>query len=73
MDARHLFPLVVGLLANLLVLGASGLLPLDDLSAAAIHHVYHILLPTMAFVIFVVYVASDIRRHGWPTFTWSLR
>jgi hypothetical protein len=41
----------------------------EDLSAAAIHHVYHIVLPTAGFAI---YVAIDVRRRGWPTFSWRL-
>jgi hypothetical protein len=56
-----------------LVLGAAGQLPLDELSGAAVHHVYHIVLPVAAFVIFVMYVAIDIRRRGWPTFSWRLQ
>jgi hypothetical protein len=72
MTAKHLLPLGVCILANVLVLGAAGQLPLDELSAAAIHHVYHIVLPTAAFVIFAIYVAYDIKRRGWPTFTWRL-
>ena len=72
MTAKHLVPLSVGCLANVLVLGAAGQLRLDALSAAAIHHVYHIVLPTAAFVIFAMYVAIDVRRHGWPTFSWRL-
>ncbi len=72
MTTKHLGPLVVCCLANVLVLGAAGQLPLDALSAAAIHHVYHIVLPTAAFVIFAIYVAIDVRRRGWPTFSWRL-
>jgi hypothetical protein len=72
MTAKHLLPLGVCFLANVLVLGAAGQLPLDELAAAAIHHVYHIVLPTAAFVIFAMYVAYDVKRRGWPTFTWRL-
>jgi hypothetical protein len=72
MDTKHLVPLSVGCLATVLVLGAAGQLPVEDLSVAAVHHVYHIVLPTVAFVIFAVYVAVDIRRRGWPTFSWRL-
>ena len=72
MNVKHLIPLAFGCLANVLVLGAAGQLPVDELSVAAVHHVYHIVLPTVAFGIFAVYVANDIRRHGWPTFSWRL-
>jgi hypothetical protein len=70
MNAKHLVPLAVGCVANVLVLGASGQLPIAE--AAAVHHVYHIVLPVAAFVIFAIYVAIDIRRRGWPTFSWRL-
>jgi hypothetical protein len=72
MYARKLIPLGVCCLANVLVLGAAGQLPFEALTAAAVHHVYHIVLPTAAFVIFVIYVAIDVRRRGWPTFSWRL-
>jgi hypothetical protein len=70
MHTKHLFPLGVGAVATLAVLAAAGQLPLEVFSAAAVHHVYHIVLPTAAFVMFAVFVAVDIRRHGWPTFCW---
>ena len=72
MDTRHLIPLAVGCLAIMLVLGAAGQLPLEDLPAAAVHHVYHVVLPSAASVIFAIYVAIDIRRRGWPSFSWRL-
>ena len=72
MFEKHLLPLAVCCLTIASVLGAAGRLPVDELSAAAVHHVYHIVFPTAAFVIFVIYVANDIRRRGWPTFTWRL-
>jgi hypothetical protein len=58
------------MLAVLLVLGSAGYL--EELNAAVAHHVLHIVFPTLAFVLFAIFVANDVRKHGWPVFTWRL-
>lgn len=35
-----------------------------------IHHLVHVVFIGSAAVAFVAYVAVDVRRHGWPSFTW---
>ena len=65
-------PLIVLILAPLVVLVAAGEIPLDQLTAASVHHVFHIVLPVVAFAVFAVFVAYDISKHGWPTFSWRL-
>jgi len=59
-------------LAPLAVLGAAGQIPLDQLNAAAAHHAFHTVLPTLAFAVFALFVAHDVSKHGWPTFSWRL-
>jgi hypothetical protein len=59
-------------LAPLAVLGAAGELPLDQLNAATAHHVFHVMIPVVAFAVFALFVGRDISRHGWPTFSWRL-
>jgi hypothetical protein len=71
-SARRYIPIGVLILAPLAVLGADGQLPLDQLTVASTHHVFHILLPVVAFFVFAVFVAHDISRHGWPAFSWRL-
>jgi Na+/H+-dicarboxylate symporter len=70
--AMRRIPLVVLILAPLVVLGAAGEIPLDQLTAASMHHVFHIVLLVVAFAVFAVFVAYDISKHGWPTFSWRL-
>jgi hypothetical protein len=74
-------PTPAGLARSLLVGGASILLVLsvafwDTLQAqpsgTAIHHYAHIVLPLMAFLVFSAFVALDVRRHGWPRFSWQM-
>ena len=36
------------------------------------HHAFHLLFGFGAFIVFAVYAALDIRRHGWPGFSWRL-
>jgi hypothetical protein len=71
--ARRCIPALVLILAPLAVLGGAGELSLDQLDIMAAHHVFHIVFPVLAFVVFALYVARDISIHGWPTFTWRLQ
>jgi hypothetical protein len=70
--ARQSIPIGVLILAPLAVLSAAGGLPLDQLNAAAAHHVFHFLIPALAFAVFAVCVALEISKRGWPTFSWRL-
>ena len=70
--ARRCIPVLVFILAPLAVLGEAGELPLDQLNTLFAHHVFHILLPVVAFGVFALFVAHDISIHGWPTFSWRL-
>jgi len=72
LSVTRCIPVLVFILAPLVVLGAAGEMPLDQLSLAAAHHVFHILLPVIAFAVFALFVAYDVSIHGWPTFSWRL-
>jgi hypothetical protein len=61
-------PVVVGVASILLVLALGA----NDVVLGPIHHSAHLVLPLVAFVVFSVFVARDIRDHGWPTFSWRL-
>lgn len=67
MQRHHVLPTLVFVISSLLVLSASGQFPVDQL-----HHTAHILFPTLAFAVFAAYVARDVRKQGWPTFSWHL-
>ena len=41
---------------------------LDRLRQELAHHFFHIIFGMGAALIFAVYVAFDIRKHGWPEF-----
>ena len=36
------------------------------------HHFFHLAFSLAAVGVFAVYVAVDVRRRGWPGFSWSL-
>lgn len=46
---------------------------LESLGQTLAHHFFHILFAGGAAVVFAVFVWRDIRRHGWPAFSWRLR
>jgi hypothetical protein len=65
--------LVLGLGSVLLVVMVSaGDALLEQLHAGLGHHGLHLLLPLAAIVVFTTLVAQDVRRHGWPAFSWRL-
>ena len=70
--ARYALPALAFIASQLLVLGSAGQIGFDQLTLLAVHHVFHIVLPLAAFVIFAIFVAHDVARHGWPTFSWRL-
>jgi hypothetical protein len=70
---EHARTVVVGLACVLMVLTLSaGDALLEHAHAGLGHHGLHLALPLAAFVAFVALVAHDVRRHGWPTFSWRL-
>lgn len=60
------------LVSALVVLGEAGHIVLEQLNLDLQHHLFHILFPLAAFLIFGAFVARDVRAHGWPTFSWRL-
>jgi len=36
------------------------------------HHAFHLVFSFGAVAVFGAYVAYDVRRHGWPGFSWRL-
>ena len=54
------------------VLGEAGHMLLDQLNLDLAHHFFHLLFPLVAFGVFAVVAARDVRRNGWPTFSWRL-
>jgi hypothetical protein len=55
------------------VVGEAGHQVLERLGQTLAHHFFHVVFAGLAAGIFVVYVAVDVRRHGWPTFSWRAR
>jgi hypothetical protein len=55
------------------VVGEAGHQVLERLGQTLAHHFFHVVFAGLAAAIFVGYVAVDVRRHGWPTFSWRTR
>jgi hypothetical protein len=55
------------------VVGETGHQVLERLGQTLAHHFFHVVFAGLAAAIFVGYVALDVRRHGWPTFSWRAR
>jgi len=55
------------------VAGELGHQLLERLGQTLAHHLFHVLFAGGAAAAFLVYVAIDVRRHGWPTFSWRTR
>jgi hypothetical protein len=65
--------LVCGLGSVLLVvMPSAGDALFEQLHAGLGHHGLHLFLPLAAFALFASLVARDVRRHGWPAFSWRL-
>jgi hypothetical protein len=69
MIARRSLPLTVCALTSLAVLGAASGVSVD---VAGVHHVFHVVLPVIAFGLFAAFVAHDSYKHGLPRFSWKL-
>jgi hypothetical protein len=61
------------LAAPLALAGELGHQLLERLGQALAHHFFHILFGLGAAAVFAAYVLVDIRRNGWPTFSWRVR
>jgi hypothetical protein len=55
------------------VLGEMGHQVLEAAGQVMAHHWFHIVFGAGAVAVFAAYVGLDIRRNGWPTFSWRLR
>lgn len=55
------------------LVGELGHQVLERLGQALAHHLFHVLFAGVAAAAFVFFVVVDIRRHGWPSFTWRIR
>ena len=55
------------------VVGEAGHQVLERLGQTLAHHFFHVVFVGLAATIFGGYVAVDVRRHGWPTFSWRAR
>jgi hypothetical protein len=66
--ARKLAWLVI----PLAVVGEAGHQLLERLGQVLAHHFFHILFGLGAVAVFTIYAIVDIRRHGWPAFSWRL-
>jgi hypothetical protein len=64
---------VAWLVVPLALVGEFGHYLLERLGQTLAHHFFHILFAGGAAVIFGAFVLVDVRRHGWPTFSWRAR
>jgi hypothetical protein len=71
--ARRWLARLAWLAVPLVVVGEAGHHLLDRFGQAVTHHFFHIVFAGSATVAFVAYVAIDVRRHGWPEFSWRTR
>ncbi|MDQ4143332.1 MAG: hypothetical protein M3198_06225 [Actinomycetota bacterium] len=55
------------------LLGELGHHLLERLGSTFAHHFFHIVFGAGAFLLFALVVAADVRRNGWPVFSWRLR
>ena len=61
------------LVIPLAVVGEVGHQLLERLGQVLAHHFFHIVFGLGAAAIFAVFAVIDIRRHGWPSFSWRIR
>jgi hypothetical protein len=60
----------VWVLVPVAMIGEAGHHLLSALGQTLAHHVFHFMFAGGAALAFAVFVAVDVRRHGWPTFSW---
>jgi hypothetical protein len=71
--ARRWFGKLALLAVPLAVVGELGHQLLERLGQVLAHHFFHILFGLGAAGVFAAYVLVDVRRNGWPTFSWRIR
>jgi hypothetical protein len=54
------------------LIGEAGHHLLEALGQTVAHHLFHIVFAGLAAGAFIAYVAVDVRRHGWPSFSWRV-
>ena len=64
---------MVWLAIPLALAGEAGHQVFESLGQTVAHHLFHFLFAGTAVLVFAIYVAIDVRRHGRPTFSWRLR
>jgi hypothetical protein len=57
---------------GLALLGEAGHVAFERLGWEAGHHAFHVAYGAGAIVAFVAFAIRDARRHGLPSFRWSL-
>ncbi len=55
------------------IVGEAGHHLLERIGQAVAHHLFHVLFAGAAALAFGIFVVLDVRRHGWPSFSWRLR
>ena len=58
--------------APIAFLGEAGHQLLDHLGHAVAHHLFHLLFGAGAVVVFGSFIAAEVRRNGWPSFSWRV-
>lgn len=54
------------------LVGEAGHQLLEHLGRTMAHHFFHLVFPGVAAILFAGYVLIDVRRYGWPAFSWRL-
>lgn len=57
---------------GLAAFGEAGHVAFERFGWEAGHHAFHLAFGAGAIVAFVAYAVRDVRRHGLPSFRWSL-
>ena len=55
------------------LLGEAGHQLFEHLHRQAAHHAFHLLFVGGAVIVFSIYLVREIRRNGWPSFSWRVR
>ena len=61
---------VVLLAIPVALVGELGHHLLEQLGRTFAHHFFHIVFGAGAVLLFTLVIAADVRRHGWPAFSW---
>lgn len=55
------------------LLGELGHHLLEQLGRTFAHHLFHLFFGAGAVLLFALVLVADVRRNGWPGFSWHLR